>query len=82
MQERLAELERSEKEQSAKTAQEFEFCARLQKQLEAQEALESELLAKIETLKSVHVIWMLDQDGIVQMRDELHRMPCVRHADW
>ena len=29
LQERLAELERSEKEQSAETAQEFEFCARL-----------------------------------------------------
>ena len=47
-----------------------------------QEALKSELLAKIETLESVHVIWMLDQDGIVPMRDELHRIPCVRHADW
>ena len=82
LQERLAELERSEKEQSAETAQEFEFCARLEKQLEAQEALESELLAKMETLKSVHVSWMLDQDEIVQKRDELHRMPCVRHADW
>ena len=35
LQERLAELERSEKEQSAETAQEFEFCARLEKQPEA-----------------------------------------------
>ena len=25
---------------------------------------------------------MLDQDEIVQKREELHRMPCVRHADW
>ena len=82
LQERLAELERSEQEQSAETAQEFEFRARLEKQPEAQEALESELLAKMETLKSVHTSWMLDQDEIVQKRDELHRMPGVRHADW
>ena len=61
---------------------EFEFCARLEKQPEAQEALESGLLAKMETLKSVHVSWMLDQDEIVQKRDELHWMPCVRHAYW
>ena len=54
------ELERSEKEQSAETANEF-----------------AELLAKMETLKSVHVSRMLDQK-----RDELHRMPCARHADW
>ena len=51
--ERLAELKRSEKEQSAETVQEFEFCARLEKQPEAQEALESELLAKMETLSRV-----------------------------
>ena len=80
LQECLAEPERSEKGQSAETAQQFEFCARLETQLEAQEALESELLAKMDTLKSVHESWMLDQDEIMQKRDELHRMPCVRHA--
>ena len=32
--------------------------------------MESELLAKMETLKSVHVSWMLDQDEIVQKRDD------------
>ena len=31
-----------------------------------QEALESELLAKMETLKSVHESWMLDQDFIAR----------------
>ena len=35
LQVRLAELERAEKEQTAETAQEFEFCAGLEKQLEA-----------------------------------------------
>ena len=44
--------------------------------------MESELLTKMETLNSVHESWMLDQDEIVQKRDELHRMPCVRHAEW
>ena len=82
LQERLAELERWEKEQSAETAQEFEFCARQERQPEAQEALESELLAKMEFFKCVHESWMLDQGEIVQKRDELHRMLSVRHADW
>ena len=59
----LQELWRSwnVRRRSRATAQEFEFCARLEKQPEAQ-ALESELLAKMDTLESVHVSWMLDQD--------------------
>ena len=31
--------------------------------------MESDLLTKMETLKSVHVSWVLDQDEIVQKRD-------------
>jgi len=73
LQERLAELERQEQEQSTETAQEFEFRARLEEQTKAQEARESELLAQMEALKSVQESWTLDQDQIVQKRDELHR---------
>ena len=43
--------------ESSDTAQEFEYRARLEKQREAQKALESELLAKTETLKGVHGSW-------------------------
>ena len=38
LQERLAELERQEQEQSTETAEEFEFRARLEDQRKAQEA--------------------------------------------
>ena len=41
---------RSTERKSSDNAQEFEFRARLEKQREAQKALESELLAKMETL--------------------------------
>ena len=45
---------------SIEIAQEFECRARLEKQRESQEASESELLVKMEPLKSVHENWILD----------------------
>ena len=43
--------------ENSDTAQEFEYRARLEKQREAQKALESELLEKMESLKGVHGSW-------------------------
>ena len=43
--------------ENSDTAQEFEYRARLEKQREAQKALESELLEKMETLKGVQGSW-------------------------
>ena len=45
----------------------------MEDQRKAQEARESELVAPMQGLESVQERWTLDQDQIMQKRDELHR---------